>query len=142
MNCTFSNTFLVYYRSLFRRLPQITAIKKMFNSYSFPVSLPSLFCFGFDLNQSQGTKPISRNGHGPDQFFVHGIFPLFVAAQFALKKSELSFHPHSPLNNVVPLLIKKKHKYQKKAANKTTLVGDGALGGARVFFPKCTLISR
>ena len=28
---------------------------------------PSLFCFGFDLNQSPGTKPISGNGHGPDR---------------------------------------------------------------------------
>ena len=28
------------------------------------ISWPSLFCFGFD--QSQSTKPISRNGYGPD----------------------------------------------------------------------------
>ena len=30
------------------------------------ISRPSLSCFGFDLNQSPGTKPISRNGYGPD----------------------------------------------------------------------------
>ena len=30
------------------------------------ISRPSLFCFGFDLNQSQRTKLISRNGYGPD----------------------------------------------------------------------------
>ena len=30
------------------------------------ISRPSLSCFGFDLNQSPGTKPLSRNGYGPD----------------------------------------------------------------------------
>ena len=30
------------------------------------ISRPNLLCFGFDLNQSQRTKPISRNGYGPD----------------------------------------------------------------------------
>ena len=30
------------------------------------ISRTSLCCFGFDLNQSQGTKPISRNGYGLD----------------------------------------------------------------------------
>ena len=30
------------------------------------ISRTSLCRFGFDLNQSQGTKPISRNGYGPD----------------------------------------------------------------------------
>lgn len=30
------------------------------------ISRSSLFCFGFQLNQSQGTKPISRNVYCPD----------------------------------------------------------------------------
>ena len=28
-------------------------------------SRPNLLCFGFDLTQSQNSKPISRNGYGP-----------------------------------------------------------------------------
>ena len=27
---------------------------------------PNLLCFGFDLTQSQSSKPISRNGYGPN----------------------------------------------------------------------------
>ena len=43
-------------------------------------SRPNLLCFGFDLNQSQRTIPISRNGYVPDcsvslnQFFEGAIF--------------------------------------------------------------------
>ena len=29
-------------------------------------SQPNLLCFGFDLTQSQSSKPISRNGYGPN----------------------------------------------------------------------------
>ena len=29
---------------------------------------PTLLCFGFDLTQSQSSKPISRNGYGPDWY--------------------------------------------------------------------------
>ena len=29
-------------------------------------SRPNLLCFGFDLTQSQSSKPISRNGYGPN----------------------------------------------------------------------------
>ena len=65
--------FMLSFRALFSiefyfgRLRQITAIKK--NVQLLPISSisrSSLFCFGFDLNQSQGTKPISRNGNGPE----------------------------------------------------------------------------
>ena len=51
----------------FDRLPQMAAIKEIFQL--LPISSifwPSLFCFGFDLKQSKGMKPISRNGYGPD----------------------------------------------------------------------------
>ena len=34
------------------------------------ISRPSLFCFGFDLNQLQRTKPIFRNGYGLDCTFM------------------------------------------------------------------------
>ena len=50
----------------FGLFPQMAAIKK--NVQLLPISSisrSSLFCFGFDLNQSQGTKPTSRNGNGP-----------------------------------------------------------------------------
>ena len=51
----------------FGRLPQVAAIKHLSNFYLFPVSLQSsLFCLGFDHAQSQGPKPISRNGYSPD----------------------------------------------------------------------------
>ena len=33
-------------------------------------SRPNLLCFGFDLNQSQSSKPISRNGYGPDWLLI------------------------------------------------------------------------
>ena len=44
----------------FGRLPQMAATKQLFSFYS-----AKLFCFGFDLNQSQGAKPISKNSYGP-----------------------------------------------------------------------------
>ena len=55
----------------FDLLPQVAAIKKKKKKIIqllliSSISRPSLFCFGFDLNQSPGTKPISRNGYGPD----------------------------------------------------------------------------
>ena len=31
-------------------------------------SRPNLLCFGFDLTQSQSSKPISRNGYGPNRW--------------------------------------------------------------------------
>ena len=51
----------------FDRLPQMAAIKEMVQLLPISsISWSSLFCFCFDLKQSQGTKPISRNGYGPD----------------------------------------------------------------------------
>ena len=51
----------------FDRLPQMTVIKEIVQLLPISsISWPSLFCFCFDLKQSQGTKPISRNGYGPD----------------------------------------------------------------------------
>ena len=51
----------------FDRLPQMAAIKEIVQFLPISsISWPSLFCFGFDLKQSQGTKPISRSGYGPD----------------------------------------------------------------------------
>ena len=49
------------------RLPQIAANKKIVQFVLISgFSRPSLFCFAFDLNLSQRTKRISRNGYGPD----------------------------------------------------------------------------
>ena len=51
----------------FSQLPQMAAFKKIVQLLPISsISRPSLFCFGFDPNQSQGRKPISRNGYGPD----------------------------------------------------------------------------
>ena len=47
------------------RLPQMAAMKKKQLLFISGISRPSLCRFDFDLNQSQGTKPISRNGYGP-----------------------------------------------------------------------------
>ena len=91
-----TKTYLVYNQSLFRRLRQMASIKKMLNFYSFPVSLGQVyFVLIFDLNQSQGTKPISRNGHGPD-CFVHGISPFFAATLSSLKRASQVFSPTHP----------------------------------------------
>ena len=51
----------------FSRLLQMAAIKKIIQpSLSiFSIFWASLFCFGFDLNQSQRTKPLSRNDYSP-----------------------------------------------------------------------------
>ena len=51
----------------FDRLPQIYGCHQEIVQI-WPISSiswPSLFCLCFDLKQSQGTKPISRNGYGP-----------------------------------------------------------------------------
>ena len=51
----------------FDRLPQMAVIKEIVQLLPIcSISWPSLFCFCFGLKQSQGTKPISRNGYGPD----------------------------------------------------------------------------
>ena len=51
----------------FGRLAQMAAIKEIVQLLLISsISRPSLFCFGCDLNQSQGMKPISRNGYGLD----------------------------------------------------------------------------
>ena len=50
----------------FDRLPQMAVIKEIVQFLPISsISCQSLFCFCFDLKQSQGTKPISRNGYGP-----------------------------------------------------------------------------
>lgn len=49
----------VYYWICFRRLPQVAAIKTLVQLLLISrISWSSLSCFGFDLTQSQGTKPI------------------------------------------------------------------------------------
>ena len=41
----------------FSRLPQMGASKKIVQKFFFCIFRPSLVWFGFELNQSQGTKP-------------------------------------------------------------------------------------
>ena len=36
-------------------------------------SRPNLLCFGFDLTQSQSSKPVSRNGYGPNCYMINKI---------------------------------------------------------------------
>ena len=57
----FSNFFSAYYR-ITTWPPQ----KKNQLLLVSSTSRPNLLCFGFDLTQSQSSKPISRNGYGPN----------------------------------------------------------------------------
>ena len=51
----------------FGLLPQVAAIKKKCSTSTYSQNLSAKFVlFWFDLNQSPGRKPISRNGYGPD----------------------------------------------------------------------------
>ena len=55
----------VYYWILFRPIAANGCHQKHIQPLLISSILPpSLFCFGFDLNQSQRAKPISRNGYG------------------------------------------------------------------------------
>ena len=62
-----SSLEVIYYWILFRSITGNGCHQRIFQLLPISsISWPSLFCFGFDLKQSQGMKPISRNGYGPD----------------------------------------------------------------------------
>ena len=82
-----SNKWIIFYpvfpcsvsiEFCFGQLPQMAAIKKKKTVQLRPISSisrSSLFCFGFDLNQSKGMKPISKNGYGPDWLILRLRIP-------------------------------------------------------------------
>ena len=51
-------------------------------------SRPNLLCFGFDLTQSQSSKPISRNGYGPNCITLEIKMPRILVIQFLLSSTE------------------------------------------------------
>ena len=77
----------------FDRFPQMAVIKEIVQLLPISsISWPSLFCFYFDLKQSQVKKPISRNGYGPDWLRRFKDRPDSYAMLMSANKGETAAH--------------------------------------------------
>ena len=57
----------------------MAATKKNQVPLASSTSLLNLLCFGFDLTKSQSSKPVPRNGHGPNWYSALGHIHMYFA---------------------------------------------------------------